>query len=87
MDSGEDRFAAFLGWLAAHLDEHETRAERLAAEFYLSRTLLDRLVKAAAGESTARFRRRLLLERAAHSAFAAAGAGDIEDDPLAWFAP
>jgi hypothetical protein len=68
----------------------------------MSRTLLDRLVKAAAGEPTATFRRRLLLERAAFQlrvgrwpvidvavgagALAAAGS-EIEDDPLGWFAP
>jgi AraC family transcriptional regulator len=66
VDTGDDRFATFVDWLAGHLDEHGTHGDGLAAEFYLSRTLLDRLVKTAAGEPTARFRRRLLLERAAY---------------------
>ena len=65
METSDDRFAAFVDWLACHLDDHDTHGAGLAAEFFVSRTLLDRLVKAAAGEPTAMFRRRLLLERAA----------------------
>jgi AraC family transcriptional regulator len=65
MQSSEDRFPAFVNWLARNMDDHQTYGAGLAAEFFVSRTLLDRLIKAAAGEPTATFRRRLLLERAA----------------------
>jgi AraC family transcriptional regulator len=61
-----DRFVAFLNLLAEHLDDHELGSRDLAARLYVSRSLLDRVVAAAAGESTARLRRRLLLERAAY---------------------
>lgn len=61
----EDRFVTFLNLLADHLDDHDLGSRDLAAKLYVSRTLLDRVVAAAAGESTARLRRRLLLERAA----------------------
>jgi AraC family transcriptional regulator len=61
-----DTFAQFLEWLARHMDDHDTRGSELAAELYVSRSVLDRIVAAAAGETTARFRRRLLLERAAY---------------------
>lgn len=66
MDSTADTYAQFVRWLSEHLDDHDTRTPGVAAEMFVSRSLLDRLVKAAAGESTARFRRRLLLERAAY---------------------
>ncbi len=65
VESSDDRFTTFVDWLASHLDDHGTRGAGLAAEFYLSRTLLDRMVRAASGEPTASFRRRILLERAA----------------------
>jgi len=65
VESSDDRFPAFVDWLARNMDDHETFGAGLAAEFFMSRTLLDRLIKAAAGEPTATFRRRLLLERAA----------------------
>ncbi len=58
-----DRFAQFVGLLADSPDEP---APDLAAVMYLSRSHLDRLVRAAAGETPAAFRRRLLLERAAY---------------------
>jgi AraC family transcriptional regulator len=61
----EDYFATFLSLLTDHLDDHELSSEDLAARLYVSRSLLDRVVAAAAGESTARLRRRVLLERAA----------------------
>jgi AraC family transcriptional regulator len=66
VDSTADTYAQFVRWLSGHLDDHDTRSDGVAAAMYVSRSLLDRLVKAAAGESTARFRRRLLLERAAY---------------------
>jgi AraC-like DNA-binding protein len=61
----DDRFPVFVDWLARNMDDHDTVGAGLAAEFFMSRTLLDRLIKAAAGEPTATFRRRVLLERAA----------------------
>ena len=63
--TAEDRFASFIALLADQLDSHDARSPDLAQRLHLSRSVLDRIVAAAAGESTARFRRRLLLERAA----------------------
>jgi AraC-like DNA-binding protein len=63
---GEDRFAGFVAAVAARLDDHEASTAELAAGLYLSRSHLDRVVRAAAGESAAGFRRRILLERAAY---------------------
>ena len=60
-----DTFATFVSCLADHLDDHDLRGGDLAARLYLSRSHFDRLVAAAAGETPARFRRRVLLERAA----------------------
>ena len=65
MHETEDAFASFLSMLADHLDEHELRGPELAAKLNVSRSLLDRFVAVAAGETTARLRRRVLLERAA----------------------
>jgi AraC-like DNA-binding protein len=65
VNSTADAYAQFVRWLSEHLDDHDTRTPGVAAEIFVSRSLLDRLVKAAAGESTARIRRRLLLERSA----------------------
>lgn len=63
--AAEDRFGSFLAMLSEHLDDHHLRGNELAAKLFVSRSLLDRLVAATAGETTARLRRRLLLERAA----------------------
>lgn len=65
MATSGDAFAAFVDLLAAHLDDHELRGAELAARVPMSRYHFDRLVRAAAGETPARFRRRVLLERAA----------------------
>jgi AraC-like DNA-binding protein len=65
-DAAEDRFARFLIVLTEHLDDREISGADLAAKLFVSRSLLDRLVAATAGETTARLRRRLLLERAAY---------------------
>jgi AraC family transcriptional regulator len=56
---------AFVDMLAMHLDDHHTGAE-LAARMHLSRFHLDRIVTSVAGETPGRFRRRVLLERAAY---------------------
>jgi AraC family transcriptional regulator len=62
----KDTFAGFVDLVASNLDEHGARAEELAARMYVSRSQLDRLVTAASGEAPGRFRRRILLERAAY---------------------
>jgi AraC family transcriptional regulator len=59
-----DAFARFVDAVTASLDE-PARAAELAAAVHLSRSQLDRVVKAAAGEPPASLRRRILLERAA----------------------
>jgi AraC-like DNA-binding protein len=61
-----DTFAAFVAVLADALDDHEATGEDLARRVHLSRFHLDRVVAATAGESPGRFRRRVLLERAAY---------------------
>jgi AraC family transcriptional regulator len=66
VNSSQDRFAAFVDSLAAHLDDHDARGETLAARLYLSRFHFDRVVLSVCGESPARLRRRVLLERAAY---------------------
>jgi AraC-like DNA-binding protein len=61
----DDRFAAFVDTVAQHLDDHEFGGDAIAAALYLSRFHFDRVMAAIAGEPPGRFRRRLLLERAA----------------------
>lgn len=61
-----DRYRAILDVVQDSLDEPETRGEELAGRAFLSRFHFDRLVAAAVGEPPGAFRRRLLLERAAH---------------------
>ena len=65
VDQPADTFAQFLESLSRHMDDHPLHGIELASELHVSRSLLDRLVTAQAGEPPARFRRRLLLERAA----------------------
>lgn len=66
MTAAHDTFAAFIGVLAEALDDHEASGERFAERLCLSRFHFDRLVATAAGEAPGRFRRRILLERAAY---------------------
>jgi AraC-like DNA-binding protein len=61
-----DLFAAFVTAVADSLDDPATTGADLARRAHLSRFHFDRVVTAAAGESPAAFRRRLLLERAAY---------------------
>ncbi len=61
-----DQLRSILELVEESLDEPETTGEDLAARAYLSRFHFDRLVAAALGEPPGTFRRRLLLERAAH---------------------
>lgn len=66
MGTPQDTFVQFVDSLAAHLDEHTDRGGDLAARIHLSRFHADRIVRAVGGESPGRFRRRVLLERAAY---------------------
>jgi AraC family transcriptional regulator len=66
MSASSDTFVNFVDSLALHLDDHEARGEELAARVYMSRFHFDRVVSATSGETPARFRRRVLLERAAY---------------------
>jgi AraC-like DNA-binding protein len=60
-----DTFATFVDSLAERLDDHDADGEDLAARVHLSRFHFDRVVTSTAGESPAKLRRRVLLERAA----------------------
>src|SRR5258705_3516245 len=60
-----DTFAKFVTVLSASLDDHALHGGDLAARLYLSRSHFDRIIGAIAGEPPGRFRRRILLERAA----------------------
>jgi len=66
MTAAADTFVAFVDVLAAALDDHDASGEDLAGRLYLSRFHLDRVFSSVAGESPHRFRRRILLERAAY---------------------
>jgi AraC family transcriptional regulator len=66
MGTSRDTFLRFVDSLASHLDDHQARGIDLAARAYLSRCHFDRVIGAVAGESPARFRRRVLLERGAY---------------------
>lgn len=61
-----DRLQVILDLVERSLDDPAATGEDLAAQAYLSRFHFDRLVGAALGEPPGAFRRRLLLERAAH---------------------
>lgn len=65
MGIAQDRFVAFVDMLAGHLDEHNTGTE-LAARMHVSRFHFDRIMTSVAGETPGKFRRRVLLERAAY---------------------
>ena len=60
-----DTFVAFVDTLSESLDDHDATGEHLAARAHLSRFHFDRVVTAVSGETPARLRRRILLERAA----------------------
>lgn len=61
-----DRLGAILALVEESLDRPSTTGRDLAGRAFLSRFHFDRLVAAALGEPPGAFRRRLLLERAAH---------------------
>ena len=66
MSPPSDTFATFVGVLSDALDDHDVTATELASRAQLSRFHFDRVIAATAGEPPARFRRRVLLERAAY---------------------
>jgi AraC family transcriptional regulator len=66
VSTSQDRFVAFVDALAAHLDDPDARGPDFAAQMHLSRFHFDRIVSSVCGETPARFRRRVLLERAAY---------------------
>jgi AraC family transcriptional regulator len=66
MAASQDTFLRFVDSLASHLDDHEANGAELAARVHLSRFHFDRVIGAVAGETPARFRRRVLLERGAY---------------------
>jgi AraC-like DNA-binding protein len=66
MGTSQDTFLRFVDSLTSHLDDHQARGDELAARAHLSRFHFDRVIGAVAGESAARFRRRVLLERGAY---------------------
>lgn len=67
MATGNETFAAFVDTLAECLSEQRrVDGNDLAARMHVSRFHLDRILSATAGETPARFRRRILLERAAY---------------------
>lgn len=61
-----DRLRGILDLVEDSLDEPDLTGTDLASRAYLSRFHFDRLVRASVGEPPGAFRRRLLLERAAH---------------------
>src|SRR6478735_1302286 len=66
MRPGHDTFARFLDLVAGALAAPSAGSAEQAASLHVSRSQLDRLVIAAAGEPPARLRRRIMLERAAY---------------------
>lgn len=66
MTTAADHFTSFVDVLADALDDHEATGNDLASRMYLSRFHLDRIISSVAGEPPQRFRRRILLERAAY---------------------
>jgi AraC family transcriptional regulator len=61
----QDRFVAFVDMLATQLDDHNNGTQ-IAAQLHLSRFHFDRIMTSVAGETPGKFRRRILLERAAY---------------------
>ncbi len=66
MSTAADHFTSFVEALADVLDDHDATGEVLAQRLYVSRFHLDRIISSVVGEPPARFRRRILLERAAY---------------------
>lgn len=70
-----DVLAAFVDVLADALDDHAVNGADLAVRLQLSRSHLDRMVAAAAGERPGALRRRILLERSAYRLMTGTGHG------------
>jgi AraC family transcriptional regulator len=70
--TGPDRLRGILDLVEESLDEPQMTGDDLAGRAFLSRFHFDRLAAAALGEPPGAFRRRLLLERAAHGLAATA---------------
>ena len=66
MPTPADHFSALVDRLATDVDAMPPSAEEMAQVAGLSRSQLERVARAVAGESPARFRGRILLERAAY---------------------
>jgi AraC family transcriptional regulator len=66
MGTTQGTFLRFVDSLTSHLDDHKPRGDELAARAHLSRFHFDQVIGAVAGESPARFRRRVLLGRGAY---------------------
>ena len=66
MSTAADHFTSFVDALADVLDDHDATGDVLAKRLYVSRFHLDRIISSVDGEPPARFRRRILLERAAY---------------------
>ena len=66
MAADADTFRKFVDLVSSQLDEGGAHADELASRLHLSRSQLDRVVSATAGETAGRFRRRILMERAAY---------------------
>jgi AraC family transcriptional regulator len=66
MTAAADHFVSFVDVLTEALDDHDATGDDLAGRLYLSRFHLDRIISSVAGEPPRRFRRRILLERAAY---------------------
>lgn len=66
MSTPADHFSAFVDRLAVDVSALPDSAEAMAAVAGLSRSQFERVARAVAGESPARFRGRILLERAAY---------------------
>jgi AraC family transcriptional regulator len=69
VSTATDHFTSFVDALADLIDDgaaHEADGTTMARRLHLSRFHLDRIVSSVGGEPPARFRRRILLERAAY---------------------
>jgi AraC family transcriptional regulator len=66
MTAAADHFVSFVDVLTEALDDHDATGDDLAGRLYLSRFHLDRIISSVAGEPPSKFRRRILLERAAY---------------------
>lgn len=70
MSTTVDTFGRFVDVIADGLDDPDLNGQDVASRAHMSRFHFDRVVTAAAGETPARFRRRIRLERAAYQLIA-----------------